>query len=354
MSVNNTATVPVPTWLFANADLSVWNTLSSAERELLAQVLCQHLRESGYDFQKWRFEQHGPDAEQVVLVLTDENFKQDFALIPGGTLLPGYDETQLDCFAEIDEMVEGELRAFVRYRNGGVQEERLIWQQKVFASKAACDLRRKPAVSIAPFLMMVTSLLELPSKRRGAVYSPVKMRWKDVGDTLSRYNWSLPTTEEFEWALQGGQGGVFYWGDRLPDFVLVQEKYYDDDEDEEVEISEKTRWLLENSPLLTASVTFNDVMWGDLELAEEPAWPHYNRFGLKAMLAQGCWCEPSTEPEDPCPLIVRGGVSHFWPWQSCGEWLRMLSAAEARLGYDTDYGDWNTLRPAIKLGSDRQ
>jgi hypothetical protein len=348
----------VSDWLLADCDLAVWNTLKTAERERLAQVLCQHLQTNGYVFQQWRFEHHGPDAEQTILVLTDEKSKLDFALIPGGTLLPGYDEEQLACYALIEEMVEGRRREVSAQEDDEFAVRLERWKlelPQLLTSEVSCDLRRKPEVPIAPFLMAVTPLLELPPKRPGFLYSAMHLRWENVMGHLLRNHWQLPTAMEFEWALQGGRQGIFYWGDQLPDFVLVPERYFEDEDksqemDEADIYDEETLWLLENSPLLTSAVTFDDVMQCRFQLGEPRNWPHYNRFGLKAIATFGCWCEPSAEPEDRYPLRVRGGAAECWPWQHCGEWLSMLSAAEGRLGYKADYGDWNTLRPVIRLG----
>src|SRR5262249_9091989 len=108
---------------------------------------------------------------------------------------------------------------------------------QIFASKSRCDIRRKPDVTIQPFLMAATpvpastpdlrSVVELPSwwreswEEMAAYQEAIRMRWSQVDAVLEHYRWTLTTSMEYEWALCGGVSGLFYWGDDLPAFVLL-------------------------------------------------------------------------------------------------------------------------------------
>jgi len=384
--LSDTPLISVPADILDDCRLERWALLSSDQLEAVAVALTQTLAASDYAFTKWRIERHGPDGQLPVLIFTDARSHLDFALIPGGTLLPGYDEAQLQRYTEIymaveqrDEAGEGEEEDFGEALFSDEESERealIIDRPIVFASRAQCDLRRKPPVPIAPFLMATTPILAetaeiaevvtLPHWWRetwdemAVIHQPVRLRWEMVAPVLERYRWDVPTTHEWEWASQGGKSGIFYWGNEVPRFVVNPIAYYADEDDAD-DIAEHARyaaemdaridseWPAEKQALLTDAVRFEDVMRMRFSPSSPHCWPYANGFGLVGLLAWGEWCAPSNDPDDPYPLIIRGGAAGGFPWQSCHEWLLLLRAAEARQNIRTNYGDWNTLRPILRL-----
>jgi hypothetical protein len=366
--------VPVSSAVLVDCSLDRWNALSPAMREAAAVSLRHALTESGYGFEHWRIEDHGPDREQPVLILTDTRTALDFALIPGGRLLPGYGDAQFERFSEIYELLEGWQRDIIDDEDDEPDdavelEEDSPYVIPIFASEVPCDLSRKPPVDIAPFLMAVTptpastpGIQQVVTSPRWwgetweemALYHlPVRLHWEMVPAVLHRYRWSLPTTGEFEWAIRGGKEGIFYWGDTVPHFVANPLPYYDcgDEKDGHDNAGgyDEPAWTPEQARLITEDVRFEDLMVLGFSPESARIWPYCNGFGLAGPLATGSWCAPSTESSDPFPLIVRGGASGSWPWQACGEWMLFLSAVERRLNENTLSGDWNVLRPIIRL-----
>lgn len=353
--MTETSPVSVPADVLADCALERWPFLPTERREAVAAELAQALAASGYTLHLWRMEAHGPEGEQPVLIFTDAETRLDFALIPGGTLLPGYDEAAMQRYRAIYTIVER--------RDHGEEwdedfdeeiEERLLAQTidrpKVFASEAPCDLRRKSSVSIAPFLM---ATLPAVAKMPG-----MSLRWERVAPMLGRYGWEVPTTHEWEWAAQGGRSGIFYWGDEVPRFVVNCIVHYAQDEEEaeeygrrsaEMDAQIEAEWPDEERVLLTNAVRFEDVMELQFPASKTYRWPAANRFGLVGLHSWGEWCAPSEDPDEPFPLIVRGGAGGCFPWQICGEWMLLLSAAERRLSIKTDYADSNVVRPVILL-----
>jgi hypothetical protein len=364
--------ISIPADIHADCCLERWNAASQARRATIAETIRISLNFEGYEFEAWRIENHGPDSEQPVLLLTDTRTHLDFALIPGGTLHPGYDEAQLAHLDEIYHLLEAWKADFFhgdKYDEAAMADE---WEpdtperMPIFASEAPCDLRRKPPVEICPFLMaVIPALAETPEIQQVVSlpewreeiwaemeedYAPMELRWPMVAPVLDHYRWELPTTQEWEWAVQGGIPGLFYWGNLLPEFVVNP---YEEDEDEENGIREEDidlRWLeSQQRNLQTSTVQFDDVMRLTFPPDKARIWPYANRFGLVGMLAWGDWCMPSVTPDDPYPLIIRGGAAGSFPWQACGEWHSLLSAAEGRQSVETRYGDWNVLRPILHL-----
>lgn len=356
------SSVILPDDFLSDCTFSVWNSLTDERRREIGNAVLASLHDSGYQFHQVRLEGHGPAEEHPVLMFTDQRTGMDFALIPGGILSPGYDEAQLNRLLQITELVEyvPDEEEFEDEEEEGEEDdserEEFSFPDRVpiFASAAPCDLRRRPDVQIAPFLMAVRpvpvespEILELitpPTWWYSWVkrLSSIALQWQMVPPILEHFQWAVPTSLEFEWALTAGVQSLFYWGDELPSFVATDPAEYGE---------EYPAWTAEQQALITSSVTFEDVMEPGSTANAPDVWPHTNRFGLIGMVAQDCWCEPSNDPSDLAPLIVRGGAAGSYPWQACGEWRSLLNGAECRLRWDSDYGDWNGLRPVIRLSS---
>lgn len=375
--------ISVPADVLNSCALERWAILSPEKREEVATVLAQVLAGRGYAFTKWRMEDHGQSEEQPVLIFTDARSRLDFVLVPGGTLLPGYDDAQLQRYIEMYKIVErrddmdesdeedADLESTSNAK--GNSEAQALYRPMVFASETTCDLSRKPSVPIAPFLMATTPVLAETQGIKEVITLPgwwrqtweematdhlsAPLRWEMVAPILDHYDWEVPTTQEWEWASQGGKSGIFYWGNEIPRFVVNPIAYYADEEeaDEYAHYSAQkdaeidSEWSVAERSLLTDAVRFEDVMRECFSPSTLRRWPYANNFGLVGLLACGEWCAPSDDQDDSHPLIARGGAAAGFPWQSCHEWLLLLRAAESRLNARTTYGDWRTLRPILRL-----
>jgi hypothetical protein len=352
----NRAVIVNPVWmpadLLANFALDRWNALSQEEREGVAAKFCDSLGERNYGFEGWGIDYHGPDREQPVLFLTETRTAMEFALIPGGTLLPGYDDAHMERFAEILDLKEGWRRKKV-YAS---EQERQSAEE--FFAEVTQKLRRKPPVNITPFLMAVFPVMAMTpgiqqvlaspggSKRTWEEVArrrwPVSLKWESVPPVLQHFGWILPTTWEYEWAVKGGKEGLFFWGDKVPHFVADDFAYHEYD-------AEMRVFTAEQRHLIADDIYLDSVMMSAFSRSRPRIWPYCNRFGIVGPVARSHWCAPSKEPDDPTPLIVRGGGAEYWPWQGAEGWLTLLTAAEERLSYDAERGQWNILRPIIRL-----
>ena len=350
----------LPSSISSQLNLSNWNTLSEDQQLTLVESLTIHLNERGYDLRNPRLEHHGPAATQTVAVWRDDSRGLDFALIPGGEFRPGYSETQLETYKHLFQVINQANVDALKSQGHEDPESDLddVFEPpdkvRLFASRATCDMRSKPPATIAPFLMCTTlvpatmpglhTVVELPTWQSWEDLEtnqlPIHLRWPMVEPVLKHCRWTLPTSEEFEWALQGGVAGLFYWGDKLP-MSIFDHLVFCENPQQHIPQAE-----------IASTVTFEDLMTRELDPAHPHVWPYYNRFGLASMLACGTWCMPNADPEDPFPLKLRGGAANCYPWQNCGEWKLLFSAAEWRIGHATDYADWNGLRPIIRLWSE--
>jgi len=267
-----------------------------------------------------------------------------FSLIPGGTFQPGYEDALLDQLRVLYRRVTAERLGASEAEIARDNPELLEMPDEilVLGSDAPCELRLKPRVTVPPFLMateLVQSTLPgldafvdlSPLAKRQEAYpflGGVRLPWPQVEPVMQSYGWSLPTSEEFEWALRGGVRSLFYWGDEPP--LFLEDGFgtvYSEDE-------------LQKS--------WDAVMSSSFAPDRERSWPWCNRFGLAAMVAQSTWCAPSRVPGDPYPLIVRGGAASSWPWQACGEWVSLLNAVECRLPLGPCYAESASVRSIIR------
>jgi len=274
-----------------------------------------------------------------------------FSLIPGGTFQPGYDDALLkqlhvlyrkvtiNCLGESEDEIASSHPEWL-------EMSEII---PVFASKVPRDLRLRPPITVSPILM-ATELVQstMPdfdrfvdlsrssrSVKRLAAHpflGGVNLRWPQVEPILQHYRWSLPTSEEFEWALRGGVSSLFYWGNEPP--LFLREGYGSVYSAKECQAS------------------WEALMSSSFAPDRERTWPWCNRFGLAAMVAQSTWCTPTRVPGDPFPLIIRGGAADSWPWQACGEWVSLLSAVEGRRPLGACYADLAAVRPIIHIACD--
>jgi hypothetical protein len=355
--------VPIAPVLFDHLTPERWNQLSDAERLEAADLLTERMEEFGWSFARIpTLRRFGPPPEeQVVLRWQEERTGLTFSLIPGGVFAPGYDVADLARYARLHQRLYawGEDQPWTdqRWEQEEDEEEQVERfrdppeETQIFASECTCDLRQKPAEQIGPFLMATVPVpANTPGMREAfqppqwqtweellASSEPLRMRWPQVQPILDRYSWELPTSAEYEWALRGGKGGLFYWGNNPPAFLL-----------EHCAVPEATPEELQQAEI-SPGVRFDDVMILHTEPNRARRWPYTNRFGLVGMLAWGHWCTPDATADRAYPLIVRGGAAQSYPWQGCGEWKSLLNAAEKRLGHASNYGDWNTLRPIARF-----
>jgi hypothetical protein len=369
------ASIAISVDVLEQLDLARWNALSVSQRQEIGQSVTEQAHAQGYLFTNLQVYQYGPDQTQPILEWRDEVAGCVFVLVPGGTFAPGYDDEQLARYARIHQRIHAwnesdPWNADAWNREDGDEDDEPGDAQdqendphdppdrtRIFASVSPCDLRRKASVSIGPFLM---ASLPVPASAPGLpeivtypdwwrkswaemtqAQEALLLRWPQVAPVLQHYRWSLPTSAEYEWALRGGVDGLFYWGDELPAFVL-----------NECAVPEATNaeWERANR---SPAVAFEDIMRLTVEPERARSWPYGNRFGLAGMVTWGQWCAPDANPAD-APLVVRGGASACYPWQMCGEWKSLLTAAEGRMREETTYAQWNALRPIVRLQAPSQ
>jgi formylglycine-generating enzyme required for sulfatase activity len=177
-------------------------------------------------------------------------------------------------------------------------------------------MRPEHSVKVRPFLMSRLPILEPFARSHMSLNPdvfrpefgtkddsvPIYLTREEVNVLTERFDLSLPSESQWEYAYRGGTKALFYFGNSLPgEYVL------------------ETEILLYN---------FNDPQ------ANRKA---ANPFGLVGMCV-GEWCEDSyrenydkaTGTDLPVygkpPYVVRGGAAALWPWQGNNEWLLCVSA----------------------------
>jgi hypothetical protein len=347
--------------LFKALHFDCWNSLSKKDRLGVGKQLEESLLTAGWHLSgPIAVGEFGPaSGRQGVLQIRDRVTALCFSVIPGGTYHPGLSEHLQPRYKELYMQMEDWKADDEREPGQEPWRPEPLERTWTFASEQPCDLRPKPAVQITPFLLASESVTGKVVGMREVIGHldryweskfekglsdayPVQVRWEKVAPILRHFQWSLPTTEEFEWALRGGVDSVFYWGNDFPDFILVEYIEPSGDQPQRLNAVAKARF----------DRSFEDLMARNFEPGRKKIWPWCNRFGLAGMLACGTWCQSLKTPKERFPLIVRGGAADCYGWQGCGEWKLLLNAAEKRLGIGSDYADHNCIRPVIRLQAD--
>jgi len=297
--------------------LSVWNGLDESERLEIVSQLSECISANGRLLEPIGFREFGPDDDrpQIVFQFKDCTFDIVFSLVLGDSFMPGYDERLLQ-----------RLLALIKRYEPHMADDFDPAAATAWSSPQPCDLRRKPAIRIDPFLM-ATKLIAFG-------------KWDEIEPLLWRHAWELPTSNEFEWALRGGVDSLFYWGNKLPFFMTCFWERSRYDFDALFAWNEKeTAWV----------TSFDGIMGGEFRPSSLNSWPWCNRLGLQYMIASSTWCAPTGDMNDAFPLVSRGGARGGYPWQGCGEWRWLLSAFERRISLTDNYANRAWIRPIIRL-----
>jgi formylglycine-generating enzyme required for sulfatase activity len=137
-----------------------------------------------------------------------------------------------------------------------------------------------------------------------------------LGDLLPLLPFRLPSEAEWEYAARAGTTTLSYRGDEVPPETDLLDRFDD----------EAVVRAGENPFGLAAMGSLGEVC-ADVYLSGYAGAP----TDARPRLGDG-------------PRVVRGGAADMSPWQECGEWLTMLSAARAEQDMVT------ALRPALDLG----
>jgi hypothetical protein len=329
--------------------LDAWGRLSDAERLEAADHLTERLEAHGWSFAEMpALRAFGPPGEeQPVLQWRDGRSGLTFSLIPGGTFRPGYGPELL---AEYDRLYRLLQASEFEAQEGGWT---LLTEPPL---EGFWDVRQKAAVTVGSFLMAaelvprqapgLAALLD-PDVSRSYYYAAdyddpegppflLTPTWDELPRVLSVFGWSLPTSQEFEWALRGGVEALFYWGNAVP------------------------RWFVEaehidprpgpDDPRFTDEFTYAQLMDEEILPDRPRRWPWCNRFGLAAPLAAVTWCAARAGEGGETYLVTRGGAADTL-WDGRGAWGLFLSAVEGREPAEPPRvgPTCHALRPVVRL-----
>lgn len=321
-------------------EFSTWNELSDRDRGLIAAELTDRINNTGRAFRAATLKRYGPDSDQAVIEWSDSQTEMVFTLIPGVEFCPGFSDEEMAQFVDVWRLME-------RDDIGPPPDE-----VRPHGSECGCSLRQRGPLKVSPMLLaayvlprrtmgiydaaeMEPRVREFFATHFGEDY-PVQLKWAEVTNVLRHYRWDLPTSDEYEWAWRAGGSGIFYWGNKIPDFAMMPEWG-----------STCGPWASSDEAVDDASTELQDLFPSHVDYQCERKWPLGNRFGLVGMGGWETWCAPSPRADDPFPMTVRGGAGNCMPWQGSGEWLTMLTAFESRRSLESD--DRCALRPAVRL-----
>jgi len=291
--------------LIQSLKLTAWNRLSPQPRKSILAELTAELRNVGYEFRETAIQRYGPRSDsQPIAQWRDANGLR-FVLIPGGSFRPGFDDVQLRKLSRIGKQIQ-------RDKGEGELNPRRV---QVFDSASTCDVRQKREVTVVPMLMAAELVEDARSsegfkglkKRQG---QPSFVNLHDLATLLGERRWTLPSSDELEWAIRGGRKILFHWDDRPGRFI--EQEFVDAERD-------------------------------------ETKWPFCTRFGLTAPLDYQTWCQPGSGSH---PIVTRGGSAT--PWQGCFEWTVYLTAVSSRKAVVNEGIRFAAcVRPVIRLAGNR-
>lgn len=334
--------------LLASLALDRWTRLTAPEREAIAVAVTEALTAQGRRMRFVGIVDCGPAGDTVpVAQWKDEETELCFSLVPGGAFQPGYDEQRLSKYQTV-------CRRLYSTQDAGADEDThpARYQPdaaRIYGSMARCDLTAKPRTLVSPMLFASDPVIRgsaigrLVDTRKIRVYGngegpnanpwfPLYVEWREVGVILQQYGWALPSSPEMEWAIGAGRGELFYWGDE-PDKAILA--FHSTESFSEVD----------------GEAAFDRLLHSSFEPEFPRHWPWTNRLGLDGILAQATWCRPDQDAQSLYPIIHRGGAAACFPWQFCGEWELLLTAAELRTTLHGNLGTRSSasLRPMLRF-----
>jgi formylglycine-generating enzyme required for sulfatase activity len=241
-----------------------------------------------------------------------------FLLIPGGTFMMGFDETQKQALVELRrQRIEDDEQDVVDIIDDSFINSN-FWHPVHPVHLAPFLLARFPLrwseanelISVDESNFLYRDYLNGPPMPNAEV---AYLSIEEVEALLQASGHVLPSESQWEYACRAGSTTLFFWGNDLSNLYLVE--------------------------------NFNNKAANDAAS---------NRFGLVNMGFHGDICADiwhdnyEGAPSDGSPWlsgnssngerVVRGGAAVVYPWQGCYEWLSMLSAVRSDSGACEELG----------------
>lgn len=299
-------------------EIETWSESSNEEKRRTVEAALAALQdERGCRFGSLRLEECGPaNGRRTVAVVTHEESRMEFCLVPGGWFSPGLGQRRRE-----------KLFQLLMQMNGTPEVP-------PYGSHADPKICFSPdrEVPVRPFFIarfpltkgdeIITRDLDENILARGvdpaAPQHPrryLPLRIQEVDAISKRFGWEVPHAVYLEWAIGAGAPHLFYWGDELEyETMSVQGNRH---------------------PLLA------------LHDAGDSPWPATTAFGIRGAVGVPQWCFLPVKGGKL--LLVRGGAGVCAPWQNCGEFLWLVNFMAVPWDDIEESNDAHAFRPMISL-----
>jgi len=303
-----------------------WLELADDRRLALANEIRERLGTAGVMLGAPEIHRFGPPERAVsVAQFVHQASGLRLSLVPGGSFRPGFHR---DAWLAIVKRVAFELKGIpedawtpehmdklAQNRLDGIAPYGAQAPWLLDALKASSEEAR-----IDPLLVATTPFQELGRVERLDDVLP------RAASLLQPHGFDVPTAFEYEWFLDAGSSGAFYFGDKIPAYGDAAHAAFSPD-------------ILRRKAESADEAPYTDPVG---------AWPEANIFGLRGLLGAPQLC--MLDGQDGAAPFLKGGAGFCYPWQGCGEWLWLPTALTVPLQSTESYA-WGAtnLRPILRL-----